>query len=118
MGKVDVVLWKWRGRLPKEFLEELNEALAFDTAAVWDIGFSMGVDSALGCPLPYLAGRLHELQDMKSAIKQLEEALDDIKFIQMHMAGQMSLYVYRRLEEVYDSIDEAIDMLRKEADKG
>ena len=70
MGKVDVVIWKWRDKLPRKFLEELNDALAYDEVVLWDMAFSMGVDSALGFPLSYLADRLYELKEMLKEVER------------------------------------------------
>ena len=121
MGKVDVVIWKWRDKLPKEFLEELNDALAWDETKIWTHGFSTGVDSTLGWPQTYLRERLYELLNMTypvtHVIKMLEDALDDIKYIQTCLKSEVSQYVYNILKDVHARIDEAIDMLRKEADE-
>ena len=120
MGKVDVVLWKWRGRLPKEFIEELDDALAWDETKIWTHGFSAGVDSTLGWPQTYLRERLYELLNITCpvthVIKALEDALDDIKYIQTCLKSEVSQYVYNILKDVNAQIDEAIDMLRKEAE--
>jgi len=121
MGRSDVVLFKWYRKLPKEFIEELDDALAWDEAEVWMHGFSVGVDSAVGAPQYYLKDRLLEVLTMtlglEHVVRLLEEALDDIKYIQTCLKSEVSQYVYNILKNVHARIDEAIDMLRKEADE-